>query len=434
MTSSQPAHQHLVALAGHLAGRRDALLHAWTAAVEADPGLATASSLSRAQFHDHIPAVLDTFEARLRAAAHPDDAKAEDEAAAHGRQRWQQGYHLRELAREWGHLHLVVLDEIERYAADQPAVEPAAMVTARRALAVLCADGVSESSAAYYDLRKAEAAGNARDLEQALAEVQDAERRAGEVWREVAHDLRGNLGVVRNATFVLGQDGLPESARANSTALLQRSVASLHALLEDVLHLARLQAGQDPRRLVEFDVAAELADLAECLRPLAQERGLTLTADGPASFPVEGDPVKVRRIAQNLLLNALKYTPRGGVSLTWGDSRDNDPKRWMLTVADTGPGMPTGSAAPLKRALEQATETALEVDPAAPPATEPPAPAATPTPPRPGHPERGEGVGLSIVKRLCELLDAAIELETEPGVGTTFRIVLPRAYDKPPAR
>jgi len=430
MTQREPAREHLAALAGHLADRRDAILQAWSAAVEADPALATASSLSRAQFHDHIPAVLDAFEARLRAAAHPDDAKAEDEAAAHGRQRWQQGYHLREVAREWGHLHLVVLDEVERYAVSRPDAEPAAMATARRALAVLCADGVSESSAAYYDLRKAEAAGNARDLEQALAEVQEAERRAGEVWREVAHDLRGNLGVVRNATFVLGQEGLPESARANSTALLQRSVASLHALLEDVLHLARLQAGQDPRRLAEFDAAAELADLAECLRPLAQERGLTLTADGPAPFPVEGDPVKIRRVAQNLLLNALKYTPSGGVTLAWGDSRSNDPKRWMITVADTGPGMPTGSAAPLKRALEHATETAQEVDPAAAPAAPPPASAA-PTPPRPGHPERGEGVGLSIVKRLCEVLDAAIELESEPGVGTTFRIVLPRAYDKP---
>ena len=67
-----------------------------------------------------------------------------------------------------------------------------------------------------------------------------------------------------------------------------------------------------------------------------------LKADGPHTLTVEGDPVKIRRIAQNLLLNALKYTSDGGVTLGWGDSRNNDPKRWMLCVHDTGPGIHSG--------------------------------------------------------------------------------------------
>ena len=84
--------------------------------------------------------------------------------------------------------------------------------------------------------------------------------------------------------------------------------------------------------------------MCENLQPLAAERGLFLKADGPATLSVEGDAGKIRRIAQNLLLNALKYTQEGGVTMRWGDSRNNDPERWMLCVQDTGPGFHAGPA------------------------------------------------------------------------------------------
>ena len=63
---------------------------------------------------------------------------------------------------------------------------------------------------------------------------------------------------------------------------------------------------------------------SEC-NPVADARGLVLKADGPDTLPVEGDVVKVQRIAQNLVPNALKYTSLGGVTVSWGGSRHNDP-------------------------------------------------------------------------------------------------------------
>jgi hypothetical protein len=82
---------------------------------------------------DHIPNILDDFERRLRAehalqAMHIDLQQRED-AAEHGRQRWQQGYDLRETMREWGHLQSAMLQELERYAAGHPELEPQVMVT-----------------------------------------------------------------------------------------------------------------------------------------------------------------------------------------------------------------------------------------------------------------------------------------------------------------
>lgn len=88
--------QELSALAAYLGDRRKLILKAWGKAVDADPALATAGSLPRRQFHDHIPDLLDAFERRLRAAPARESAVAkearDENAAAHGLQRWQQGY------------------------------------------------------------------------------------------------------------------------------------------------------------------------------------------------------------------------------------------------------------------------------------------------------------------------------------------------------
>jgi signal transduction histidine kinase len=217
--------------------------------------------------------------------------------------------------------------------------------------------------------------------------------------------------------------------------LLQKSVASLHSMLDDVMDLARLQAGHELRDLKTFDVGAMLKDLYEHMRHFATERGLYLNADGPDALTIQGDAVKIRRIAQNLLINALKYTYGGGVKLRWGDSGKDDPERWVLHVEDTGPGFHAGPGAPLVGALEAATREANAVDSnvgkakAASDMEVPPPPVHAPSDLRPIHQEHGEGIGLSIVKRLCELLDASVEIESKPGRGTTFRVVLPRHYE-----
>src|ERR1700730_11376352 len=94
----------LAALAQHLSARRSDVLRSWQRAVELDPELTTSSGLSRAQFNDHIPQVLDAFERRLQAQDPVEKELAfEDQkasAAEHGPHRWQQGYHQRETIRE----------------------------------------------------------------------------------------------------------------------------------------------------------------------------------------------------------------------------------------------------------------------------------------------------------------------------------------------
>ena len=425
--------EQLVALEAHLRNRHEAILEAWRAAADGDPLLTTANTLPVSQFNDHIPNVLDDFGRRLRvwpseASADLSEAQNED-ALTHGLQRWHQGYGLRELTREWGHLQLVLSDELESYASALPHDSFDAMCVARRTLIELCAASLSDSTSEYFRLEKLEAAGHVRDLANSLKEERQREQERSELWRQAAHDLRGHIGVVVNATTGLSSSAAAAPIREKFLTLLQRSTVSLHAMLDDVMNLARLQAGEEHLEVKEFDAARVLTELCDALQPNAEERGLYLKFEGEPSLVVEGDPVKTRRIAQNLLLNALKYTRVGGVTVSWGDSRENDAQRWMFSVRDTGPGFHAGPGAPLVGALKAATAASHEMDREAGFDGESSEPVGeTDDDHRSVKQARGEGIGLSIVKRLSDLLNATVELESSAPGGTIFRVIIPRHY------
>jgi signal transduction histidine kinase len=442
MNSSQ--REQLRRLADHLTQRRPVILRAWRQSIETDPELTTASSISRTQFYDHIPQLLDAFADLLCAEDSFDKKQAAAEqkksAGEHGLHRWQQGYNQSQTMREWAHLHICLLDELEQYAVADPSTASGVVHFATRALARLCGDGVCESAARYARLQQVEAAGRLRDLEQALQQLRAGDQERAERWREAAHDLRATVHVVTTAAAVLNREGVAEPARVRMSETLQRGTTSLHALLGDLMDLARLEAGHEQRRLMSFDTAQMLKGLCDQMRPLAAERNLFLLTEGISPLPVEGDQVKVQRIAQNLVTNALNATSRGGVRVTWAERAVGGREQWMLCVQDTGPGLDAGTVAPLQRALKRATEEAQQVEEQAAPSDQRESENLDPAPTLlSGSPQKssrdlgGEGIGLSIVKRLCELLDASLELETSPGAGTTFRVIFPRHYQNPPA-
>ena len=428
----------LSALATHLGQRRDAILRAWRAAVAADPALTTGAALPRAQLHDHLPALLVDFERTLAtydpAAASRGSSAQQRDAAAHGLHRWQQGFDLEEVTRELARLNECVVVELEDYAAANVDLDPAVMAAARRIWARQCGDSISASTSQYFRLQQMEAGGHVRDLEQALDALRELESRQAEQWEQAAHDLRGNLGVVSNVSAVLASPKASDGVRENFLRLLDRNVSALHHLLDDVTSLARLQGGQERRSVAPMDATSLLRDLCESVQAQAENRGLYLRFEGPAKLEVQGDRVKTRRITQNLILNAIKYTRQGGVTVSWGASAADDAGRWFVQVRDTGPGFHAGPGSLLAGALEVATDQAKKV--AADNdsghvhhAAGDPCPGDEPVRDRRAVQQAaGEGIGLSIVKRLCELLNATMELQSTIGVGTAVRILLPRDY------
>ncbi len=377
------------------------ILARWRARVSADAHINAAARLTRSQFNDHIPFLLQAFAQRLRLGDSPEqDAQERELSESHGRHRWQQGYDLRGMVREWGHLNVALVVWLD---------ENKAPTAARELWAEFVAFNEAEAIALYEELLQSEARAKLHDMERALGELQEWERARGALLREASHDLRGGLSVVMSASSLMGHPDVSPQQREQVADLLESGVRNLTDMMTDLLDMARLEAGIETREARPFDASALLEGMCASWRALAGEKGLRFEQNGPLTLVVEGDAVKVRRIAQNLALNAIKYTQHGQVRVTWGKAEGDV---WFLEIADTGDGLETSGAAPLAQNLESAA---------------PDAPPSDFLPQKTGHSSGGEGIGLAIVRRLCELLDASIEMHSSDE-GSTFRLCFPIAY------
>ena len=429
MTGPLKLHEQVAMLAARIVDRRERILARWREAVLRDARVQAADSLSRIQFADHIPAVLQALHDVIVEHSGRSIARHAELAQDHGIHRWQQGYALLEVIREWSHLQVAVLAEIEQAAEEQPGFDLRAVNAAHQAVAGLCLEAMSASVEEFERLQRAEAKGQLVDLSQSLQALDELERRQADLVRGVAHDLRGHMGIVSSATAALRLTELPPAQREELFATAQRAIQGQTLLLADLMDLARLQDGLERRTVARFDASRTLSELCSTMGPMALARRLYLHCEGPSALWVESDAAKVSRIVQNLVLNALHYTVSGGVTVRWGDSAPDDPGRWKIEVSDTGPGIATDRGGPLADAIQESTEQAREVEDTAAPVGSPPVQEAGPeASPAPASVRHGEGIGLSIVKRLCQILDAMLSLDSEPGSGTTFTIVLPRRY------
>lgn len=313
--------------------------------------------------------------------------------------------------------------ELGNYLTTDPNLPPDVLTKAQRLIVVLVHEIINGSASQYYELQKIKATQRANNLQQALDEINEMVRKRGELLRTTSHDLSGSLSTIQGAAVFLNYPDKTEQDRAQIVQMLNQNLGKIRSLLTQLMDLVRLEAGQEILTIESFDAAVVIKNLVESLQPLAEERGLLLKGDGAEQLSVQGDPVKLHRIAQNLLLNALQYTKSGLISVSWA-SEDNF--RWVLSIQDTGPGLPTGTVSLLADQLKPITEkgsifrenepNALSTEnasaPKLPPATVPAR-------------ASGEGIGLYVVKRLCELIGASLDIETRPGLGTLFRIWMP---------
>lgn len=245
-----------------------------------------------------------------------------------------------------------------------------------------------------------------QELERSQQTMQDLEqmrryvRERGEFLRTTSHDLRGSFGVIQGAASLLNLMDTKEE-REQMLSMLNRNLGQVTSLLTQLLDYSRLESGQEQVFNQHFDVSTLLHGLSQSLETVAREQALWIHVNGPDTLSVTSDPVKVQRIAQNLLLNALRSTQEGGVTMAW-DAIDGG--GWQFSVQDTGPGIPERTV----RQLLDKTRTILSSE-------------------RGGlvPPAAGEGIGLSIVKQLSALLNASIEVETEAGAGTLIRVRFP---------
>jgi two-component system phosphate regulon sensor histidine kinase PhoR len=231
------------------------------------------------------------------------------------------------------------------------------------------------------------------------SELRRLEKVRQEFVANVSHELKTPLAVIQACAETL-QDGAVEDADARGPFLQQIAdqSARLHALILDLLSLARLDAGEEAFEREELAVGPLVAICLDRHRPRAEAKGMVLEAvPPPDERTVWADPEAVGQILDNLVDNAIKYTQPGGtVRVRWSAVGGGA----SIDVADNGPGIPEVD-------LPRIFARFYRVDRAR------------------SRELGGTGLGLAIVKRLSQAMGGAADVTSEVGKGTTFTVTLP---------
>lgn len=221
----------------------------------------------------------------------------------------------------------------------------------------------------------------------------------------MTHELKTPLNIVLGYTELL-LEGVPEPLPPSARRHVERARASaVHLLdvLDEVLAFARLEAEEERVHVETVDLVPILREAAAIIRSVAAEKGLPLKEHMPDGLgPVATDPGKVEQIMLRLLSNAIKFTKEGSVTLE-AEARDGGV---AVSVTDTGIGI-----APAH--VERIFEPFWQAEPAI------------------TRRVGGPGLGLNVARRLARMLGGDIVVESVPGRGSTFTLLLPAARGEP---
>ena len=242
-----------------------------------------------------------------------------------------------------------------------------------------------------------------RDLESATQRATEASRAKSEFLANMSHEIRTPLnGIVASADLLIRRPDLTPPA-AEQVRLVSQSGDLLLRLLGDILDFSKIEAGQLSLEKHAFELAPLITDTVALVAPKAALGAVRLDhAVEPRIAPfVEGDSYRLRQVLLNLLANAIKFTPPGGVvQVTVGAATDSVPHGIRFEIRDTGIGMDTAT-------LTRVFERFVQAD--------------SSTTRRYG----GTGLGLAISARLVEMMGGRLEAQSTPGVGSVFYFTLP---------
>jgi signal transduction histidine kinase len=241
-----------------------------------------------------------------------------------------------------------------------------------------------------------------------LDEKADHLRRAGEAktrfLSNMSHEFRTPLISIQALTQMLLEqvDGQLTAEQERQVSLIRKAAQGLHEMVNDLLDIARIEAGRIVVRPAEFEVANLFSALRGMLRPLLINRSVKLVFEEPSGLPLlDTDEGKVSQILRNFISNALKFTERGEVRVSAALAEDGG--NVIFAVADTGIGIAPEDQKRVFDEFEQ-VENVLQKR------------------------VRGTGLGLPLCLRLAALLGGTLSVTSQPGVGATFRAVIPIRY------
>jgi two-component system cell cycle sensor histidine kinase PleC len=294
----------------------------------------------------------------------------------------------------------------ERRTADGGVVMTAADITAikrqdeaRRLNEVQLQDAVDN-----LERSQAQLAELARKYEAEKIRAEGANKAKSEFLANMSHELRTPLNAINGFSEIMVGEMFGALGDRRYKEYAQDILSSgqhLLALINDILDMSKIEAGKMNLRFEPLHLDDVVEDAVRLVQNRADAAGLTLDVALPDLPEVEADYRAVKQILLNLLSNAVKFTPNGGkVVVTAEQRRDPLGERVRLTVRDTGIGIAAADLSRLAKPFEQIESQHSKT-------------------------QQGTGLGLALTKSLVEMHDGALEIESEPGKGTSVSFMLP---------
>jgi CheY-like chemotaxis protein len=215
----------------------------------------------------------------------------------------------------------------------------------------------------------------------------------------MSHELRTPLNAILGFSSLMRKDPLLPEDLWQNTEIINRSGEHLLTLIDDVLEIAKIEAGKTHIEISTFDLHALVRDITDMMQLRALEKGLQLELDQSSAFPryIKSDEARLRQILVNLVGNAVKFTEKGGIIIRLGVMH-NEKLHLLIEVEDTGPGISEEDQEQLFKPFVQLEK---------------------------GGEQKGTGLGLTITKQFVELFGGNIGIRSSIGEGSLFRVELP---------
>lgn len=352
---------------------------------------------------DHLH---DLLQALGRSLAESDDADTSEHclpATIHGEDRWETGWSLPEVVRDYQILRLVILDYLKEMLGRSP--RPRVVM----AIGLALDEAIAASVAMYVKsrdeyLRRLETERAERDkqlqeyLQHQAETLREVDRRKTEFLATLGHEMRNPLAPLWNAMRLLALRDASDAASAEIRDIIERQVEQLTRLADDLLDISRIAQGKIELRRERVDLAVVVAQAVQMSAPQLKARRHSFEVNAPAEpLWLDADPARLVQIMVNLLNNAAKYTEPGG-QIWFTAERDGSDA--VLRVHDTGIGIRPELLPHVFELFTQGEWTANSQD--------------------------GMGIGLALVRRLVELHGGAITAASAGlGQGSEFVVRLP---------